>query len=111
MRLIVMQRKHYPGSTPYTISELDDLKQGKRMALDRLGVLVAQFLKHIIDVGGVPKFCVDADGHKRGGISILSLSIGAVTAATLFSDCGDIPRELLGLYINNLIICGMRYLH
>ncbi|KAF9254804.1 hypothetical protein L218DRAFT_831845, partial [Marasmius fiardii PR-910] len=55
LRTVVWNRRDYPGSTPYTDSELEDLKQGRKAFLDRIGRQVGEFLVRFVENENIPK--------------------------------------------------------
>ncbi|KAF8893775.1 hypothetical protein BD779DRAFT_1435527 [Infundibulicybe gibba] len=110
LRIVTVQRRDYPGSTPYTDEELDDLRNGRKSFLDRLGILLAHFLEYLIREHNVPKTSMD---RSSGGFSILGWSMGTATAMSLLSDPTIIPRDtylLLEQYVTNLVLYDPPYL-
>ncbi|KAF8975375.1 hypothetical protein BDQ17DRAFT_1267995 [Cyathus striatus] len=91
IRLIVMTRKDYRGSTPYTDEELEDLNNGRQVFLDQLAVLVAFFTRYVITALEIPKVTSDKRG---GGISLLGWSIGISSVLPLFSGCSAVETQL-----------------
>ncbi|KIK69425.1 hypothetical protein GYMLUDRAFT_35484 [Collybiopsis luxurians FD-317 M1] len=44
LRTVLLHRRNYAGSTPYTPTELHELQQGNRVFLERLSAQLAEFL-------------------------------------------------------------------
>lgn len=108
MRLILFQRKNYPGSTPYTSAEIDDLAQGRKIAIDRLGSILGQFIKYVIDKHHIPRTIVNGAGRRTGGVAVVGWSMGSVAALSLFSGCEDNLVTGLSPYIRDLILYGKK---
>ncbi|KAF7351525.1 Aminodeoxychorismate synthase [Mycena sanguinolenta] len=81
LRVILLNRRDYPGSTKYTDAELEDLKAGRRIFQDRLAIQLAWFLEHFIDHENTPKLSADRN-------------FGNATALSLFSNPDAIPKPL-----------------
>ena len=73
MRTIIWNRRDYPGSTPYTDSELEDLSQGRKIFIDRAGSQLGEFLFQLVDKEQIPRA---TDGGISGGIAIMGWSVG-----------------------------------
>ncbi|EEB93610.1 hypothetical protein MPER_07705, partial [Moniliophthora perniciosa FA553] len=104
LRVLIWNRRDYPGSTKYTDEELEELNQGKKIFIDRLGAQVADFLKQFIEKEKIPKATPD---RKAGGIAVMGWSMGTATAMSLFSDPSIISSELynhLKEYVKDLIL-------
>ncbi|KAG6840111.1 hypothetical protein C0991_008901 [Blastosporella zonata] len=104
LRTLIWNRRDYAGSTKYTEDELDDLKHGRRVFLDRLAAQLVQFLLLFIEQYDVPKVDVE---RRTGGFAIMGWSLGNTTALSLFSHTSLIPPEaytLLKSYVKDLII-------
>ncbi|THU95907.1 hypothetical protein K435DRAFT_112270, partial [Dendrothele bispora CBS 962.96] len=108
LRTVVVNRRGYPGSTPYTESEMEDLNQGKKVHLEKLGSLIGSFVERFIEENektgaGIPK--ISGEG-KSGGVAIMGWSIGAVSAMSMFADPALIsPKSysLLQKYVKDLV--------
>ncbi|KAL0570732.1 hypothetical protein V5O48_011223 [Marasmius crinis-equi] len=83
MRLLLWNRRDYPGSTKYTQAELQDLVEGRKIFLDRLGHQLADFILQFVEKEDIPPATSDCT---RGGITIMGWSMGTATAMSLFSD-------------------------
>ncbi|KAG7096125.1 hypothetical protein E1B28_006799 [Marasmius oreades] len=103
LRIVLLERPPY-GSTPYTESELDDLKQGRKIYLDRFGARLAEFLVQFIQKEKIPKA---SDDLNRGGITVVGWSAGAALAMTLLSDAKIVPPvtyPILEQYVKDVLL-------
>ncbi|KAG7096126.1 hypothetical protein E1B28_006800 [Marasmius oreades] len=102
LRTLILNRRQYPGSTPYTDSELEDLKQGRKVFIDRIGKVMGEFLLQFIEKEKIPKA---SDDMKKGGIAVMTWSMGT-SAMALFSDANLVPHEdylVLEKYVKDLV--------
>ncbi|KAG7087825.1 hypothetical protein E1B28_013764 [Marasmius oreades] len=104
LRTVLWNRRDYPGSTPYTESELEELEQGQKIFIDRTGRQLGEFLVQFIEVEKIPKA---TDDFKAGGIAIMGWSAGAASAMMLFSDADVVPSatySILEQYVKDLVL-------
>ncbi|KAF8992675.1 hypothetical protein BDQ17DRAFT_1253724 [Cyathus striatus] len=104
IRFIVMTRKDYRGSSPYTDEELNDLNNGFPIFFDRIAVVVANFIRYVIKTLDIPKV---TSGNRGGGVSLLGWSIGVASILPLFSGCTAIGGKLyneLKDYVKDIIL-------
>ncbi|KAF9259298.1 alpha/beta-hydrolase [Marasmius fiardii PR-910] len=104
LRTVIWNRRDYPGSTAYTDSELEDLRQRPDVFMNRIGRLVGEFLVQFIENENIPKTTSD---HKRGGIAIMGWSMGGPSAMALFSDPKLMPPETylkMEPYVKDLVL-------
>ncbi|KAF9255036.1 hypothetical protein L218DRAFT_884934 [Marasmius fiardii PR-910] len=104
LRTVIWNRRDYPGSTPYTGPELQDLQQGRKVFMDRIGRQVGEFLAQFIENESIPKATSD---NTRGGIAIMGWSLGCSSAMALFSDPRLVPPETylkLDPYVKHLVL-------
>ncbi|KAF8642045.1 hypothetical protein AX16_009716 [Volvariella volvacea WC 439] len=74
LRLVLYTRRDYTGSTPFSNQELEDLRNGKKIHLQSMGVEVGSFLSWFVENHPeIPKLSED---RKKGGISLLGWSMG-----------------------------------
>jgi len=85
-----------PGSTPHTDDELEDIKAGRGIFLQRLGLEVANFLLWFAETHKIPMI---SDDRKSGGISVMGWSLGAVS------------RQQLALYFRQGILYSAFIFH
>lgn len=106
LRTIAVQRREYPGSTPYTNQELDDMIHGRQALMDDTAVLMAQFIQYLARDLKVPKI---TDGRLDSGIALLGWSVAAGTALAPLSDPDLLSQDLkktLDDYLRQVIIFG-----
>ncbi|THU90351.1 hypothetical protein K435DRAFT_821187 [Dendrothele bispora CBS 962.96] len=104
IRTVILNRREYPGSTPYTDAEIDDLVHGRKVFLDRLGTLLGDFLKTFIENETIPEMDMV---NRTGGIAIMGWSAGNMTGMSLFSDpdlLDDTIYKLLRKYVRGLVL-------
>ncbi|KAJ8469392.1 hypothetical protein ONZ45_g16907 [Pleurotus djamor] len=85
LRLVIINRRHYPGSSPYTPEELTEMADGEK-AFARLASNIAMFLVTFIEANHIPPV-----KDNRGGLAVLGWSIGCVTALSLLGT----PKTML----------------
>jgi hypothetical protein len=107
IRLVILNRRDYPGSTKYTDDNLNDLNEGKAVFMERLGAEVAHLLVWFADTHKIPK--ISADG-KSGGFCLMGWSMGNATPMALFAYPDFVGIETyakLEPYVRQLILYGM----
>jgi len=103
MRVIALQRRNYPGSSPYTEAEIVEMKNGSKSILDGFAISMAYFINYLAHNLSIPKVSQD---RKSGGVALVSWSMAALVAMPLFSDLEVIPSELhpvLEDYVKDLV--------
>jgi pimeloyl-ACP methyl ester carboxylesterase len=106
LRLVVLNRRGYPGSTPYTAGEKDNLVHGRKLFLETLGLQVAQFLTAFLDQNDIPRASPDG---KSGGLALLGWSLGGLSVLTLLGQSDAIPKSYftrLGPYLRTCLLLG-----
>ncbi|KAJ8073170.1 hypothetical protein PM082_020039 [Marasmius tenuissimus] len=104
LRTILWNRRDYPGSTPYTDAELEDLAEGRKVFMDRIGQQLADFMVQFIEKENIPQAAPD---FKSGGIVLMGWSMGTSSAMALFSDPKLISPEVYGVlegYVRDLVL-------
>ncbi|EJF56675.1 hypothetical protein DICSQDRAFT_183715 [Dichomitus squalens LYAD-421 SS1] len=111
LRLVLLNLRGYPGSTPYSDAELELFRgtlDDQQAALQTRGFEIATFLRWFIENENIPKIHTTAGSdQKSGGLSILAWSGG--NSQTLFSfanadKLSENTRALLGAYIRSFIM-------
>lgn len=110
MRLVLVNRREYPGSSPFTEEDLDKLRSEDdtahvEFAKDRAKE-IATFIKAFIDQEAVPR--ATADG-KSGGVALMGWSSGASQTIALLGDADSLPgglRKSIEPYLRSYIIYG-----
>ena len=94
LRVVTIDRRDYGNSTKYTDAEVDDLRQGRQISLERLGISLAEFLIWFSEAHGIPKTSTDPKTSKRsGGIVISGWSAGSFTTLALTGQPNAISQE------------------
>ncbi|KAK7458020.1 hypothetical protein VKT23_009928 [Stygiomarasmius scandens] len=90
-------------------SEIDDLVNGRKVFLDNLGILLADFLRTFIEKEKIPE--VDFQS-KSGGLVILGWSAGNITGMSMFTDPSLLDEKvyrLLERYLREMVIYDPAY--
>ncbi|KAJ8074535.1 hypothetical protein PM082_015437 [Marasmius tenuissimus] len=104
VRIVSLNRREYPGSTPYSSPELEELHKGEKSFLDRLALHLARFLNAFIEEQEIPPISND---REKGGIVLVGWSMGCVTSMTLLSNPGALfggLYDLLERYVKGLVL-------
>ncbi|TFK73220.1 alpha/beta-hydrolase [Pluteus cervinus] len=72
IRLVTVNRRNYPGSSPFTPADITNL--ATKAGLDQMATDVAGFLTWFVDHNDIPR--ASADG-KSGGLAVLGWSMGS----------------------------------
>ena len=107
IRLVIVNRRDYSGSTKYTNDNLKDLNEGKAAFMERLGAEVAYLLIWFAETHKILK--ISADG-KSGGFSVMGWSIGTTTPMALLVYPDFVGKDTcakLEPYFRQLILYGM----
>lgn len=112
MRFVIVNRRHYPGSSPYSDEELDKIKHGDPeaqtvFAKDRAREY-ANFMKSFVQQNGVPP--IDEDG-KSGGVVLMAWSGGTYYALQIlaFADALDIEtRSAIEPFFRSFMMFGKK---
>lgn len=99
-------RRDHRGSSPFTETELEELKHGKQSFLDDIGKSLYDFLSHLIETERIPKISSD---RQSGGIVILGWSAGVISSLTLLQNPDLLDSKdytVLQEYIRDLIFEG-----
>ncbi len=102
-RLIVPNRRLYPGTTPYTTSEIANLQPDSppeifKQTLEQQGLYLLEFIDSVIHVHGLERVAVA--GWSLGTM-FLTLAIGAIAQVSAE------VRSRLQASIRALILCGV----
>lgn len=110
IRLVLLNRRDYPGSSPYTEEELDGVKAGSEAAQTAFGIArameFATFIQKFVAQNDVPRM---TKYGKDGGVVMMSWSSGTMYALPLLAYADAIPdtiREALEPHFRRYIIFG-----
>ena len=99
VRLILVNRRDYPGSTPLSDAELAELGSSdletRAKALAQQGLDIGLFLAWLIREENVPPVVVDRDGKQQGGIALVAWSLAHTPLAGFLAHADSLPTEAL----------------
>lgn len=106
-----MNRRPFPGSTPFTEEELNITMNGgtdeqKNAQIEARGHEIATFIDNFIQKHHLPP---TTEVSKPGGIILLGWSVGAAFALAAVASSSTLPAEVrarLGSHIRSLILYG-----
>ncbi|KZT28994.1 hypothetical protein NEOLEDRAFT_689420 [Neolentinus lepideus HHB14362 ss-1] len=110
LRLVIVNRREYRGSSRYTNEEITHLQAGRKLFLERIGLHVAEFLHYYAETYDIPKI---SDDRRRGGFALLGWSIGVATVLALLGHPDAIPKEYYGRlepYLRTVVLYDPPYL-
>ncbi|KAF8917706.1 hypothetical protein CPB85DRAFT_1431233 [Mucidula mucida] len=109
VRFVALNRRPFPGSTPFTPEELDVTLTGgtgdadRDVQIEARGHEIAMFVAEFIKKFTIPALSQDG---KQGGVALLGWSVGAAYPLAAIGSAPTLPKdvkELLGSYIRSLI--------
>ena len=110
LRLVLINRRDYPGSSPYTEADLEKIAGNDSEMKDEFvrarALEFATFIKTFVEKEIIPKVSSD---WKRGGITLMAWSSGNAYTLPLLSYADAIPeatRQFLEPYLRSLIVLG-----
>jgi len=104
IRLVILNRRDYAGSTKYTDENLKDLNAGDKSFLERLALEVKHFLLWFADTQNIPRITAD---RKSGGFAVMGWSMGIATPLSIlgYPDIiGNESYKKLEPYFRQLIL-------
>ncbi|KIK69441.1 hypothetical protein GYMLUDRAFT_214581 [Collybiopsis luxurians FD-317 M1] len=112
LRTVLLHRRGYIGSTPYTPAELQELERGSKTFWEQSSAQLAEFLGMFIEKEKIPKL---KEHPRSGGIAILGWSMGAIPVLSFFATAKNALvstglLELLEGYIGKCVLYDPPYL-
>ncbi|KAF9062032.1 hypothetical protein BDP27DRAFT_1300589 [Rhodocollybia butyracea] len=116
LRTILLHRRDYVGSTPYSLTELEEISEAKKVFWERLSAQLAEFVVMLIQKEGIPRLTQSTESRSegldlkgRGGVAIMGWSFGCATVLSLFGVVknpmiSDKHYDLLQEYIGDFIL-------
>ncbi|KAH9918132.1 uncharacterized protein B0H18DRAFT_680544 [Fomitopsis serialis] len=113
VRLVLVNVRDYPGSTPYSPSELAALNSSslneQRAMLNERGQEVAAFLLWFIRKECIPQIAGSQgdSGAGGGGLALLAWSWGNTITMSFLAQAAKLPKhdqETLGSYLRSLVL-------
>ncbi|KAJ3731479.1 hypothetical protein DFJ43DRAFT_999166 [Lentinula guzmanii] len=106
LRTVLLHRRDYAGSTPYSGTEIEELKEGSVVFWERLSAQLAEFLGIFIKREKIPK--------RKRGVAIFGWSAGCSTVLSLLGAIQNqfIPDDLykgLQEYVRSCLIYDPTY--
>ncbi|KAI1794800.1 hypothetical protein LXA43DRAFT_87606 [Ganoderma leucocontextum] len=109
LRLVTLNLRDYPGSTPYTPEALNDLRGPNRERQERARALgLGAFLQWLIRSQNTPPIRVaSGSGARQGGISLISWSAGNCPTIALLAHADQLlegTRTLLNTHLHTSVL-------
>lgn len=110
MRLVAINLRDYPGSTPFSPSELDALrsdKAGQATFISDRGMELSRFLEWFILGHDLPPKALSHKSEAAGGLSILGWSLGSCSVMSMLASAHALPeasRKLLDMHLRSFIV-------
>lgn len=111
LRIVAINRRDHPGSTPFTPAELQVLASGtdeeKGSFVRARGLELATFADNFIKQNNLPPISEDGKG---GGIALLGWSLGSTVTLACVANIDSLPAEVQSrfkLYLRAHILQGM----
>ena len=99
VRLILVNRRDYPGSTPLSDAELAELGSSdletRAKALAQQGLEIGLFLAWLIREESIPPVVIDRDGKRHGGIALVAWSLAHTPLAGFLAHADALPSDAL----------------
>lgn len=99
VRLILVNRRDYPGSTPLSDAEFGELGSSdletRAKALAQQGLDIGLFLAWLIREENIPPVVIDRDGKQRGGIALVAWSLAHTPLAGFLAHADSLPTDAL----------------
>lgn len=109
VRFVAINRRNYPGSTPYSPAELEVIDKGseeqKNIWLDTRGHEIASFVVSFIEKEQIPPI-----SGREGGVILLGWSVGVGEANATIATADSLPSDIrttFTSYIRGLVLHGM----
>jgi hypothetical protein len=98
-RLILVNRRDYPGSTPLSDTELASLgspdMETRAKSLAQQGLDIGLFLAWLVREEKIPPVSIDADGNQQGGIAVVAWSLAHTPTAGFLAYADALPADVL----------------
>lgn len=113
LRLVTVNWRDYPGSSPYTSEELDEFSsksyEVQRAAMEKQGNHITTFIENFIKKEDIPP--LEREGLKKcGGLTVLTWSLGNVFLFPFLANAHRLSegtRTFLERYLRTAIVFGM----
>ena len=99
IRLILVNRRDYPDTTPFSDTELASLGSAdletRAKALAQQGIDIGLFLAWLVREENIPPVIVDRDGEQQGGIALVAWSLAHTPTAGLLAYADALQADVL----------------
>ena len=99
VRIILVNRRDYPGSTPLSDAELAELGspdlETRAKALAQQGLDMGLFLAWLVREENIPPVSIDRDGKQQGGIALVAWSLAHTPLAGFLAHADALPADAL----------------
>ncbi|OJT12824.1 hypothetical protein TRAPUB_10659 [Trametes pubescens] len=114
LRFVLLNLRDYPGSTPYSADDMEDLHgstlERQVRALQTGGLEIAAFVRWFIETEDTPPIReVSGSQALVGGVSVLAWSGGTCAAVATFAHADKLPeatRRLFDAHLRSFIMYG-----
>lgn len=110
LRLVSVNHRDYPGSTPFTAAELEIFQRGDAAQqadlVKTLGAQVVAFMEYFVKKHDIPKMH-SVNGKTMGGMALLTWSMGGGTAMSVLGNATSLPADtmtLLSQYLRAVVL-------
>lgn len=106
VRLVLINRRLYAGSSAYSPAELKDLVHGRKVFMERLGAQVGKFLLWFVEDQALPSVSVDG---KTGGLVLMGWSMGCTLVLAFLGHPEAIQNSTyteLETYLRKVVLFG-----
>ncbi|KAI0647699.1 alpha/beta-hydrolase [Trametes meyenii] len=112
LRLVLLNLRDYPGSTPYSVEDIEDIRspsvEAHSRSLQDRGLELATFLRRFIEAESIPPIQKTVGSEElSGGLSLLSWSGGNTPSVAMLAhgkQLSEETRSLLGTYLRSFIM-------
>jgi hypothetical protein len=113
LRLVFLNRRDYPGSTPLAPTDATDSTPPGNAFYERRAAEIARFAAWFARAAALPPYVVFADGSATGGVVLLGWSFGACVLLDVLASADRLePRTRAGLapYLRAVCTLGACFL-
>ncbi|TFK53392.1 hypothetical protein OE88DRAFT_1626342 [Heliocybe sulcata] len=97
LRLVLLNRRDYPGSTPVSQDELEKIRSDNlgvnAAVLRELGLQIASFIAWYARTASIPQVQIGVSGEPEGGLSVLAWSSGNATTSAAIANLAELEEE------------------
>jgi hypothetical protein len=98
-RVILVNRRDYPGSAPFSDAELASLgspdMETRAKALAQQGIDIGLFLARLVRDEKIPPVSIDQDGNQQGGLVLVAWSLAHTPMSGFLAYADELPVDVL----------------